>query len=51
MIYFGFFLFIVGMYIVFRGIDEEDFFLYGRMMMVMFKFGIGIDDIGVLYFV
>nr|XP_034303068.1 uncharacterized protein LOC117680422 isoform X2 [Crassostrea gigas] len=38
-----------GMYIVFRGTDEEDFSSYGRTMMAMFKLGIGIDDIGVLY--
>lgn len=41
--------FTAGMYIVFRGTDEEDFSSYGSTMMVMFKLGIGIDDISVLY--
>lgn len=48
-ILFGLFSFTAGMYIVFRGTDEEDFSSYGRTMMAMFKLGIGIDDIGVLY--
>lgn len=41
--------FTAGMYIVFRGTDEEEFSSYGSTMMVMFKLGIGIDDISVLY--
>lgn len=48
-ILFVLFSFTAGMYIVFRGTGEEDFTSYGRTMMSMFKLGIGVDDIGVLY--
>lgn len=48
-ILFVLFSFTAGMYIVFRGTGEEDFTSYGSTLMAMFKLGIGIDDIGVLY--
>ena len=48
-ILFGLFSFTAGMYMVFRGTGEEDFTSYGSTMMAMFKLGIGIEDISVLY--
>lgn len=50
-ILFGLFSFTAGMYMVFRGSKEpqEDFTSYGSTMMAMFKLGIGIEDISVLY--
>jgi hypothetical protein len=50
-ILFGLFSFTAGMFMVFRGSDEpqDDFMSYGSTMMAMFKLGIGIEDISVLY--
>ncbi|XP_061170184.1 transient receptor potential cation channel subfamily V member 5-like [Saccostrea echinata] len=50
-ILFGLFSFTAGMYMVFRGSEEmqSDFTSYGSTMMAMFKLGIGIEDINVLY--
>lgn len=41
--------FSAGMLIAFRGTDKEDFTSFWSTMMAMFKLGIGIEDISVLY--
>ena len=48
-IFFGIISFTAGMYMMFRGTNVDDYTTYGSTMMAMFKLGIGIDDVSVLY--
>ncbi|XP_022322031.2 transient receptor potential cation channel subfamily V member 5-like [Crassostrea virginica] len=48
-IFFGIISFTAGMYMMFRGTNEDDYTTYGSTMMAMFKLGIGIADVSVLY--